>query len=65
MGCDVVCSIIFILALRWISKKEKAAVTRSIKNNQIKASDYTVQLHRLPPHRDLDELREDVSANKA
>lgn len=58
--CDVMCSAFFFLALRWLRGKEKAAVARAAGSNQIKARDYTAQLHKLPPHRDLDELRNEV-----
>jgi hypothetical protein len=58
--CDVVCSILFFLMLRWLRAKEKAEVARAAGSHQIKTRDYTVQLHKLPPHRNLDELRNEV-----
>nr|CCA20590.1 tRNA (guanineN(7))methyltransferase putative [Albugo laibachii Nc14] len=62
VGCDIVCSFLFLAIVLWMKRKEAAAIDR-ISRNQIVAADYTVQLMHLPKHTDLDQLRDELRAH--
>ncbi|KAF4322918.1 hypothetical protein BBO99_00003180 [Phytophthora kernoviae] len=59
VGCDIACSVVFFGIVVWLRRKEKEAVDR-IAQDQIKAQDYTVQLVNLPPHDDVNLLRQEI-----
>jgi hypothetical protein len=62
VGCDIACSLIFLLIIRWLRNKERQAIDRFSKD-QIVVSDYTVQLLTIPRHRDVSKLKKELKAH--